>query len=579
MISCCKYIETRDLFPRKSKFFLFGFRWLLIMFVLQSCGSSTSNMPEELAHDEDGINKEVMASISDIFKAVDSGEGITIGDAELNHAQAVMTFYRQNNYLPVWSDTGSFRNYGAALFAYLDTCIRDGLVAARYHHADLKNRRTSCRKEADAINWAEADILMTDAFMHVLSDIKLGRIIPDSVHWKSNPAKIDSFYIPALVEVKKSGQLSPVFQKQHPVLKEYVQLRKGIKRFVDSMDTRSFTYVSFPYSKGDTDDSLQFINSLVKRLSEEQLCNYNKKALPDSLTLADYVKAYQKKKAIKADGKITSSLIKKLNLTDAMRLKRIMVTLDRYKLMDQALPDRYLVVNLPAFYLKVYDQDTLALDSKIICGTPANKTPLLKSEINEMVTYPTWTVPSGIIKKEMLPGLKRSSSYLSRRGLALYNSSGQRISASNINWSKYSTGIPFRVRQASGDNNALGVMKFNFDNPYSVYLHDTNKRGLFDREYRALSHGCVRVQNWKGLSEYLVRADSINQSSKNPVTYNSDSVNQWLGAKKHKKLPVRYKLPIFIQYFSCEAKGGKIIFHDDIYEDDKQLLQTYSTRF
>jgi murein L,D-transpeptidase YcbB/YkuD len=549
------------------------------MFTLYSCGSATSNLPEELAHDEDGINQEVKESINDMLKAVDSGKVLKMGEVELSHSEAVMSFYRQHNYLPVWSDTGSFRNYGVELFAYLDTCIRDGLVADRYHYTELKNRRTSCKKEADASNWAEADILMTDAFMHILSDLKLGRIVPDSVHWKSNPKKIDSFYVPALVAVKKGGQLSPILLKQHPVLKEYVQLRNGVKRFVDSMDTRSFTFVSFPYSKGDAEDSLQFVNSFVKRLSEEAIGQYDKKALPDSLSLAEYVKAYQKKKGIKTDGKITSSLIRKINLTDAMRLKRIMVTLDRYKQMDQSLPDRYLVVNLPAFYLKVYDQDTLALDSKIICGTPANKTPLLKSEINEMVTYPTWTVPSGIIKKEMLPGLKRSSSYLSRRGLALYNSSGQRISASSINWSKYSTGIPFRVRQASGDNNALGVMKFNFENPFSVYLHDTNKRGLFDREYRALSHGCVRVQNWKGLSEYLVRADSINQSSSKPLAYNLDSVNQWLGAKKHKKLPVNYKLPIFIQYFSCEAKGGKIIFHDDIYDDDKQLLQTYSSRF
>jgi murein L,D-transpeptidase YcbB/YkuD len=579
----CKYIESpvellTD-FVKRQQAFRFG--WLcFLLFMVASCGSN-QQMPDELAHDEHGLNREVMEAISDRIREADSTQPLTINDRLLDHSTVVRSFYQQNQFLPIWSDTGSFRPYGVALFDYLDTCIRDGLVSSQYHYETLKSLRKICEadKEEDPAQWAAADLLMTDAFMHILSDLKIGRLLPDSALWKKDPAKINSFYIPALLDVKKAGSMTGVLQKQHPIHADYQHLRNALKSFTDSMDTRTFTMVTYPYEKGDQDDSLAFVRALYKRLSEEQLCTYDKNNLPDSLALASLIKQYQAKRSIKSDGKIAASLIKKMNLTDMMRLKRIMVTLDRYKLEDQSMPDRYLMVNLPGFYLKVFDSDTLALYSKIICGTSATKTPLLKSEINEIVTYPTWTVPSGIIKNELLPGLKRNSSYLSRRGLALYTSDGKRISASSVNWSKYSNGIPFRVRQASGDNNALGVMKFNFDNPYSVYLHDTNKRGLFDRDHRALSHGCVRVQNWKGLADYLVQSDSIHFRDKDKLAYTLDSVNRWLDAKKHKKLPVANKLPIFIQYFSCEAKGRNVFFYDDIYDDDKKLLQQYASRF
>ena len=192
-----------------------------------------------------------------------------------------------------------------------------------------------------------------------------------------------------------------------------------------------------------------------------------------------------------------------------------------------------------------------------------------------MVTYPTWTVPSSIIAKSFLPKLKNNPNYLSRLGLKLMNGKGETINAGNINWSKYSKGIPFKIMQNSGDNNALGVMKFNFNNPFAVYLHDTNQRYLFKNASRALSHGCVRVQEWEKLAFYIARNDSINSHKGDSLRYTTDSIRNWLANKEHRRMDVKNKIPLFIRYFSCEGKNGKVVFYDDIYGEDKTLREKY----
>ena len=239
------------------------------------------------------------------------------------------------------------------------------------------------------------------------------------------------------------------------------------------------------------------------------------------------------------------------------------------------MPEKYIWVNIPGYYLQVWDNDTLALESKVIVGKPETRTPLLTSKITDMVTFPTWTVPNSIIVKQYLPKLKNNSNYLSRLGLRLVNGKGETISGGSVNWTRYSKGIPYRVMQGSGNDNALGVYKFNFDNPYAVYLHDTNQRYLFKNASRALSHGCVRVQEWEKLAFYINRNDSLNLRQGDTLKYTTDSIKNWIAQKEMKRLVVKQQIPLYIRYFSCEGKGGKINFFDDIYGEDKILREKY----
>jgi L,D-transpeptidase YcbB len=204
-------------------------------------------------------------------------------------------------------------------------------------------------------------------------------------------------------------------------------------------------------------------------------------------------------------------------------------------------------------------------------GKPETSTPIITSVMTDMITYPLWHIPNSIIVKEILPALKKDPGYLKRKGYSLVDKDYNEIDPYTIDWSKYEKGIPYRIIQGSGDDNALGVLKFNFPNKFSVYLHDTNQRSFFSRKKRALSHGCVRVQAWQDLAYYLLDKDSTRPNAIPP-----DSLSTWLAVKEKHVLPLRSRIPLFIRYFTCEAgSDGSIIFHEDIYGEDRRLRQAY----
>jgi murein L,D-transpeptidase YcbB/YkuD len=217
----------------------------------------------------------------------------------------------------------------------------------------------------------------------------------------------------------------------------------------------------------------------------------------------------------------------------------------------------------------------MVLESKVVVGKASTRTPVLTSSITDMVTYPQWTIPESIIRKDILPELKNDPGYLSRKGFSLVDTKGETVNPYTVNWSKYSKGIPWKVVQGSGDDNALGVFKFNFSNPYSVYLHDTNQRYLFKNSDRALSHGCVRVENWQRLAFFIARQDSLAMEEGQTVSYNEDSIKTWIANKERKRIMVKKKLRLYIEYFTCEVKNDKIHFYDDVYNNDKYLAQKY----
>lgn len=560
-----------------SRYFRFFLLFTLaISFCITSCNN---NDPSNKVKNVSQLNASVAQIIKKNNPSLLKDSGKYDNEVALVFYKVVNQYYQKNNEEPTWSDNGKFNKLGKNLLSYLDTAIRDGLLKEQYHYKALEQidsvfTKDSTQKLNPAI-WAKADFLLTDAYFHILSDLKQGRLVSDSASWKNDVAKFDTYFIKCLQNLKEGNQFSKIIDSIQPKLLGYVELKKGIQSFFDSMSKQTFTFVEYPYDKTIKADSLTFFRQLQKRLGEEGYLHYERNNLLDSVALSKVIIQYQTKKGLEVDGKIGGSVVNCLNLTDEVRLKRVLITLDRYKLLTDVLPSRYLWVNLPAYKFQLWDKGRLVVTSKIICGKPGTPTPLLSAEINEMVIYPTWTVPSSIVSNEMLPGLRRSSGYLSRRGLALYNDDGKRIDPSSVNWGKYRSGIPYRIVQSSGNSNALGVMKFNFENPYSVYLHDTNQRGLFNNSYRALSHGCVRVENWRGLANYIAATDSATFSRNDSSRYNIDSISNWLEDKANRRIRVKNKLQLYIKYFTCEGENGKIIFHDDIYGEDRKLLQQY----
>jgi murein L,D-transpeptidase YcbB/YkuD len=565
--------------PAKNHYRLYHYlAFVVVGCFLLACNHSPAKEKKELVTDPAQMDKQSAHNIRVLLDLASQHNGMVDDSIRLNMVEVVDHFYSSTDFGPVWSKKEKWQPLADSLYDLIAHAELQGLFPNDYNFKNLHSLKNKLDGDSilrtDATLWARADLLLTDGFMRIVKDLKLGRLQPDSISLNKDTGLLANFYTGQLKDLLTSQHFTPLLNALQPKHKGYWELKNGIKRFVDSMDRKTYTYVTYPYKKGDAKDSVFFVKTLQKRLNESNCIDFINK-LPDTTQLGTAISKYQRQKGLKADGKVSTSLVKLMNTSDAEKFKRIAITLDRYKQMPVQMPEKYIWVNLPGFYLWVIDHDTVALESKIICGKPDTRTPLLNSEITDMVTYPTWTVPTSIIAKSYLPKLKNNPNYLNRIGLKLVNGKGETIDPGNVNWSKYSKGIPFKVMQNSGDNNALGVMKFNFNNPFAVYLHDTNQRYLFKNANRSLSHGCVRVQEWEKLAFFIARNDSINSHSRDSLRYNTDSIRNWIAHKERRRIDVKNKIPLFIRYFTCEGKNGKIIFYDDIYSEDKILREKY----
>ena len=495
-----------------------------------------------------------------------------IGDSTfLFYAELEQAIYKEKDYSALWSRDERWKPAGDSLIRFIREAKLYGLYPKHYHLAfldsvdqqfSLDSLGQTSRK--DAALWAKADVLLTDAFLHIVKDVKLGRLPQDSITLRKDSVLTDSFYSTKLDTVLRSATITPIIATLEPAHEGYILLKAGIREFLDSVDNRTYTKV--PATRDST-----FKRLLQLRLFEGGYISYDT-TQADSAQLSNAIKKFQKLKKITVDGIAGEGTIRLLNVTDDDRFASIAITLDRYKMLPSKMPERYIWVNLPSFYLRLQDKDSVKVVSKIICGKSKTRTPVLTSSISEIVTYPQWTVPNSIILKEILPGIKRDTAYLAKRGFSLIDSKGDEIDPSTVNWAKYTKGIPYKVVQGSGDANALGILKFNFPNKYAVYLHDTNQRYLFGTPVRTFSHGCVRVQEWEKIANYMIRKDYPELEEDIPSL---DSMNAWLERKEKHSIPVKNRLPVFIRYFTSEGSPEGIIFYDDIYGEDRFLRARY----
>jgi murein L,D-transpeptidase YcbB/YkuD len=243
---------------------------------------------------------------------------------------------------------------------------------------------------------------------------------------------------------------------------------------------------------------------------------------------------------------------------------QLIANLERWRWEGDELPDQSICVNVPSFMLRIYEKDSLVLQSNVIVGKPETPTPEIKSAITAFIIYPYWHVPKSIVK-EILPLIQEDTLYLSRHNYDVLNKRGEVVSASRIDWPSYSEeNFPFILRQREGSENTMGIIKFIFNNNYGVYLHDTNARRMFSKKDRALSHGCIRVQKAVALAHYLVKDDDIYVSP--------EDLDQYLTLQHRLKIDLRKPIPLTLQYFTCEERDGKIIFYKDIYNKDQALI-------
>ena len=476
------------------------------------------------------------------------------------------SLYGAGGYTPFWSDKERWLPLSDSLLAFIRDSKYHGLFPSDYHWGALSFLQRIIQEDSNARKnaalWTRGDLLLTDAFFKLVKDLRSGRLEYDSITMRKDSILPDSFFVQTLAAARSMGSVAPVLDSLEPRLPGYDSLKRYLKDFLATAHFLQHTWLDYPYK-----DSGVFYSALGRRLQESGYIDSGVTQF-DTATLASAMRHYQETNKLKVKGKPTTEMVNMMNNSDWEKFKRIAINMDRYKHLPDTLPKTYVWVDLPAYFLQVVDSDTVVFESKVIVGSPKTRTPLLTSEISNFVTYPQWTVPMSIIMKEMLPAIQRNVNYLTKQNLMVVDDRDSVRDPTTINWRRLNKhNFPFQLKQRQGDDNSLGVMKFNFRNKYDVYLHDTNVRWMFDEKYRAVSHGCVRVKDWAKLSAFLIRKDT--------VKYHPDTVKAWIARQEKHTVWGFAKVPIFIRYYTVVGRKGKLVFYDDIYGEDRELRNRY----
>ncbi|RYY97936.1 MAG: hypothetical protein EOO11_09510 [Chitinophagaceae bacterium] len=554
-----------------------SFFFVIPLLVLCLCAPSCKEKRKPLRLGEKQVvarPEELKQTVSDVLEAtlVDAAaDSAAAARLPFRRTAAMALIYKDRKYVPLWTRDSAWLPHADSLLQLLGRVRRYGLFPEDYslNHLDSLHARAvrdSTRStRLDAALWAETDLYLTSALLDVATDMRVSRLQPDSLR-RRDSSLVPAFFS-AVVDSFRKMPADSFMTWLEPKHKGFRALRAALPAFLAKARFRTYTKVN-------PKDSVNLPSVLRKRLAEDSV--RTESATPDSTALAAAIKRYQKKKGLKADGRISPELIAYLNTTDTERYLQVVINMERFKSLPP-MPDEYIWVNIPTYMLQVFRGDSVTLTSKVVVGKAETRTPVLMSAVNNMMTYPQWTIPPSIISKDILPALQRDPGYLARKGYSLLDTNRNEVNPYTVKWSKYKKGIPYKVVQGSGDDNALGVLKFNFPNKFSVYLHDTNQRGFFSRSKRALSHGCVRVESWLPLATYLLRRDStlLALDSAKARAVPVDSLDSWLAQKKRRYVPLRRPMPVFLRYHTVLVKEGRLVFLEDIYGEDRRVRQTY----
>jgi L,D-transpeptidase YcbB len=304
---------------------------------------------------------------------------------------------------------------------------------------------------------------------------------------------------------------------------------------------------------------------LRQRLMLSDDLAFDKTSGPFDELVAEAIKRFQVRHGLAATGTVTPRTLAALNVPVRKRIRQLEASLERIQNMNFQFGQRYVVVNLPATFAEAVENDVVVRRYRVIVGKTEKPSPTLTAEITGVILNPTWTVPPSIAKTEISAHMRKDPSYLSRMHMEVLDGRDNPVDPGSVDWS--GTRAPnFTVRQQNGAWNALGAVKIDMPNPYSVYMHDTNQRNLFSDDYRFDSHGCSRVDNVRDLATWLLQEEM--------AKWNRAAVDAAIATGQHQEIALPKKVPVAWIYLTAwMTKDQTIQFRNDIYDQDEQLLE------
>jgi murein L,D-transpeptidase YcbB/YkuD len=240
---------------------------------------------------------------------------------------------------------------------------------------------------------------------------------------------------------------------------------------------------------------------------------------------------------------------------DTLKYKSVIAAMNYRRYLTLNHHSERIVINIPEAMLRYYKDDVLNMEMRTVTGKKKNPTPTIASHLNTIVTFPFWNVPHSIAVKEILPLVQKDEIYLERNNLYVVNGMGITVEDSELNWDDYTAkNFPYYFRQSTGAKNALGVLKFDLQNPFSIYLHSTSSQSAFSKEYRFLSHGCIRLEKPIDLAQSLLGGKlDVEELKKGKKDTESE------------KIELPKKVPVFIIYSPAFVSENKVAFLPDVY--------------
>ncbi|RYY30347.1 MAG: hypothetical protein EOO04_05015, partial [Chitinophagaceae bacterium] len=345
----------------------------------------------------------------------------------------------------------------------------------------------------------------------------------------------------SMVKNKKNAE------EWEPVNPQYQALKKELIRFNDIAAKGGWQQIPVEgkrsYKPGDSGRAIIALKSRLLLAGDLTAADSSSKY--DS-TLVPAIHRAQRRFGFNEDGIIDTALINALNVPVKQRIEQLLINMERMRWLPEKEAPMRIVANIPEFKIHVFENNKEVFEMPIVVGKEGNSTVIFNDELKYIVFSPYWNVPVSIVKKEIMPSMKRNPNYLASQNMEITSNGG---------------GTP-SIRQKPGPKNSLGRVKFLFPNNYNIYFHDTPAKSLFKREKRAFSHGCMRLQDPVKLATYLLR-DQPEWTPEKIASAMSQSSEKWVTLKN--------PLPVYVSYFTAWVDGqGLVHFREDIYGHDKR---------
>lgn len=505
---------------------------------------------------------------------IQPGERLNIRNKNLKTSDEIYSFYANREFKEAWSSNGILTEIAYELRFEIKQAEFDGLNPSDYNLALIESFFKSFEEnkkrnsENDTEDLADLDLILSDAFFHLSSHLELGKVDPTKIdsNWEiiRKSPKVNH---PELLETAlQSGSIRKSLESLYPSFTMYRKGREVIraldeKRKSDSTDWKAVK-IDKTLKVGDANSGIPALRERLVFWNYLEIYELENPKFYDSVMFVA-VKEFQKRNGMEPDGALGKMTVNALNQSPRILMDRAAVNMERLRWLPDSLRDsEMIVVNIANFQLDYLSKGDTLFSGKVIVGKQYHASPIFSAPMKYIVFSPYWNVPNSIARNELIPSIRRNPNYLRQKNMEVVTHSGKLVDPSTINWSSKS--FPYMIRQKPGGENSLGLVKFMFPNKHSVYLHDTPSKSLFEREDRALSHGCIRLQHPEKLAKLLLN---------DMPGWTDEKIQEAMHQTKEQIVNLNREIPVVLIYLTFWAdSNGQGHFRPDIYGRDGEVL-------